>query len=156
MIPLITKISKLQSSRYRNVSTDLLETNHRSLGICEVHFGNKCARLMNSDFHTSHVGKFVIPPTNITGFFLSVPPRLPSMLCDDLFICMLGSFLDPFLNYTWVLQTIPSGLFVMCLNMCLKGADKYVSKKGSIVECLLHFILSWTWSVHHCHLGFLH
>ena len=35
-------ISQLQSSHYRNVSTDFLGTGHRSLGICRAHFGNHC------------------------------------------------------------------------------------------------------------------
>jgi len=36
------KINKLQSSYYRNVSTDPLGSGHRSLEIGGAHFGNFC------------------------------------------------------------------------------------------------------------------
>jgi len=38
---------KLQSSHYRNISTDPLETGRESLGIPAAHFGNHCNAVFN-------------------------------------------------------------------------------------------------------------
>jgi len=47
IIPLIEKISKLQSTHYKNVATGPLGTCRGSLGIRGAHFGNHCSRWLS-------------------------------------------------------------------------------------------------------------
>jgi hypothetical protein len=118
IIPLIKKISKLQSSHCRNVSTDPLETGRGSFRIRGAHFGNHWSGKLSGIVCLSATYSAALKMETLCFYDKSVIPLAPEFSAQGLYVArpLLSDVLPADRNGLWVFSALHRATTVVILR----------------------------------------